>query len=255
MVRAWTLYDSLLDEIPADVRVGRVLVGREWTLVEADGLGLAMTLEDETCTEHLRPPYGGRPLREIASYVRSWNVHEAAVGLAALNSHVNARERVQRVFGWAPQCRSESVFSAMEPELEGKKVAVVGHFQGLEPLADRCRLTILERRPQQGDLPDFAAEYVLPDQDYVFISGTTIINKTLPRLLELSAQAKVVLVGPSVPLTPLWFEWGVSAVAGLVAVDPAEVWLAAAEGGVHDLWERGAVPVQFGPEDCAGNSR
>ena len=148
-----------------------------------------------------------------------------------------------------------TVFEAMREEVEGKRVAVIGHFPQLEPLAARCRLTILERQPQPGDLPDFAAEYVLPEQDYVFITGTTLINKTLPRLLELAASARVVLVGPSVPLTPLWFELGVAVIAGSVAVRPDEVWLATAEGGVHDIWTHGAVTVQLRAEDFPARRR
>jgi hypothetical protein len=182
--------------------------------------------------------------------VRSWNVSEAAIGLAAINSQINQCHRVENAFGRRlPECHAQTVFQAMTPELEGKKVAVIGHVPDLQPLAERCRLSILERRPQPGDLPDFAAEYVLPEQDYVFITGTTLINKTLPRLLELCAGAKVVLVGPSVPLTPIWFQWGVSVIAGSVALHPEEVWLATTEGGVQDIWDRGAVPVQFRAEE------
>jgi len=246
----WELYDRLLDDLPAEAAVRRVLVGRAWTLVEAQGLGMAMTHDDEASEPSLRPPYAGRPLRELAALVRSWNVREAAVGLAAVNSHVNARARVEEAFGHrVPERNDQTVFQVLLPELVGRRVAVIGHFPTLEPLAERCRLTILERRPQPGDLPDFAAEYVLPEQDWVFITGVTLINKTLPRLLELSRRARVVLVGPSVPLTPRWFEWGVSVVAGTVAVDPARVWEAAAEGGVRDIWGRGAATVQFRAED------
>ena len=68
--------------------------------------------------------------------------------------------------------------------------------------ASRC----FERRPLGGDLPDQAGEYLLGRQDCVCITGSAVANKTLPRLLELSRSAYVVLVGPSVPLAPLWFE-------------------------------------------------
>jgi hypothetical protein len=247
----WTLYHRLLEEVPEARRVERVLVGRAWTLVASEGVGMAMTHPDETAPAALRPPYEGRPLRELAAHVRSWNVREAAIGLAAINAGINQKDRVERRFGVRlPERNITKAFDAMADEVAGKKVAVIGHFPDLEPLAARCELTVLERRPQRGDLPDFAAEYVLAEQDCVFITGTTIVNKTLPRLLELCAGAKVVLVGPSVPLTPLWFELGVSVLAGTVAADPASVWQATAEGGVQDIWDRGAVTVQLRAEDC-----
>jgi hypothetical protein len=55
---------------------------------------------------------------------------------------------------------------------------------------------------------------MLPDMDYVFITGLTLVNKTLPRLLELSQKARVILVGPSVPLAPQLFDFGVWELAG-----------------------------------------
>ena len=52
-----------------------------------------------------------------------------------------------------------------------------------ELIAPLCRLSILERDPVLGDYPDSACEYILPEQDYVFITGMTLVNKTLPHLL------------------------------------------------------------------------
>lgn len=250
----WAIYDRLLAEVPEGPAVRRLLIGRAWTLVQAGGLGMAMTHQDDFSPAGLRPPYQGRPLRELAAGVRSWNVREAAIGLAAINAQVNQARRVERRFGVKLPARgADLVFSAMAPELEGKKVAVIGRFPDLDSLAGRCRLTVLERRPHRGDLPDFAAEYVLPGQDVVFITGTTLVNKTLPRLLELCAGAKVVLVGPSVPLTPLWFELGVSVLAGTVVADPDAVWRATGEGAVQDIWDRGALAVHLRAEDCLGH--
>jgi uncharacterized protein (DUF4213/DUF364 family) len=177
---------------------------------------------------------------------------EACVGLAALNAHYNRRERVEALLGKRlPESRCEPVFAAMAREVEGKRVAVIGHFPGLEELATRCTLSILERCPQPGDLPDVACEYVLPEQDYVFITGTTIVNKTLPRLLQLSAGATVVLVGPSVPLTPAWFEWGVDVIAGSVVTEPGRLWTSVSEGCTREIWRAGAVTLQVRPHDLA----
>jgi uncharacterized protein (DUF4213/DUF364 family) len=133
--------------------------------------------------------------------------------------------------------------------MAGKKVAVIGHFPGLQKVADVAELTIFERRPMEGDLPDFAAEYVLPEQDYVFITGTTITNKTLPRLLELSASATVALVGPSVPLAPWWFDMGVDVLAGAVVVDKPAVWAHCQEGGHRGVFGNGALMIDIRRSD------
>jgi uncharacterized protein len=74
------------------------------------------------------------------------------------------------------------VFTSLREEMCGKKVAVVGHFQGLERIAEICNLSVLERRPQPGDYPDPACEYILREQEVVIITASTLINNTMPRL-------------------------------------------------------------------------
>ena len=53
------------------------------------------------------------------------------------------------------------------------------------------------------------------------MTGVTLINKTMPRLLQLACGAKVVLVGPSVPLSPVFFQQGAYDLQGFVVTDPA----------------------------------
>ncbi len=252
MTDSWTIYDRLLEELPDSGIADACLVGRTWTLVRSDGVGMAKSFRDPGQARTLKSPIAGTPRKELAAYLRSWNLFEAAVGLAAVNSFFNEPARVESWLGRPlAEVASGPVFAKMGPELEGKKVVVVGHFPDLGQLADHCELTILERNPQKGDLPDFAAEYVLPRQDFVFITGTALMNKTLPRLLELAAQAHVVLVGPSVPLTPLWFDWGVDVLAGTVVTDSARAWEATQEGGNRSVFENGASMVHIRRGDVA----
>jgi uncharacterized protein (DUF4213/DUF364 family) len=83
-----------------------------------------------------------------------------------------------------------------------------------------CELSILEKRPIPGDYPDSACEFLLPTQDFVFATGVTLINKTFPRLLALSRKTAFILVGPSVPLAPFLFDYGVRDLQGFVVTDP-----------------------------------
>jgi uncharacterized protein (DUF4213/DUF364 family) len=46
-----------------------------------------------------------------------------------------------------------------------------------------------------------------------------LIDKSLPRFLELSKQAYVVLVGPSTPLAPALSQFGVDDLSGFVIKD------------------------------------
>ena len=49
--------------------------------------------------------------------------------------------------------------------------------------------------------------------------ASTLVNKTLPRLLELSKNAYTILAGPSCPLCPQLLELGIDRIAGLVVTD------------------------------------
>ncbi|MEN6475834.1 MAG: DUF364 domain-containing protein, partial [Syntrophaceae bacterium] len=221
----WALYEHLIAGIPEQSVVTDCLVGLRWTLVRSGGVGMALTPPEGERRSAWSGSFAGRPTREVAALVKSWNPLEAAVGVAALNSYYNAPAVFTRTWeaGLDDQ-PSGNAFEHYRERLKNKKVAVIGHFPGLEDLAGQCELSILERRPGLGDLPDPAAEYILPLQDAVFITATTLINKTLPRLIELSRESFVVLVGPSTPLTPVLFDYGVKALAGTVVVDEAKVW-------------------------------
>ena len=76
-------------------------------------------------------------------------------------------------------------------------------------------------QPEWGDYPAEAAEVLLPQQDFVFMTGATFANKTMPRLLELSKHAVTVLVGPSVPLHPILFDYGANGLSGFTVTDAA----------------------------------
>jgi uncharacterized protein (DUF4213/DUF364 family) len=247
----WELYDQLIALIPEDLVVQDALVGLHWTLVRSAGVGMAMTPPDGFRLLPSGGGFKGRKLRELAGLAKSWHPLEAALGVAAINSYVNAPSTIGKQWKIQPQTQAnQSVFITMKSELAGKKVTVVGHFPDLDELASVCRLSILERNPQEGDFPDPACEYILEDQDYLFMTGVTLINKTLPRLVELGHNARIVLVGPSVPLTPLWFSKGVASLAGTTVIDAEGVWRHVAQAGDKSVFEKGAHKIKLYPADA-----
>lgn len=242
----WDLYDRLIAAIPEDARAEEVIIGRHWVMLQATcGAGLAMAVEESSQGFGLAGTLRGRPLVELAALVKSWNFLEASVGTAALCAFYNGPQGEVLRASLVPGIESinGNAFEVLGSQLDGKRVAVIGHFPDLERLAERCQLSILERRPQPGDLPDSAAEYVLPEQDFVFITGTTLTNKTLPRLLELSAKATVVLVGPSTPLAGVLFEYGVSYLGGLVVREADQVRRLTAENAEREVLKAGGQMV------------
>ena len=257
----WRLYDSLLSGLPGEGRVDAFTGGLHWFGVRAGtAMGLAMAPREIPASPSLAGRVGGQDLRSVAELSKSWNWADAALGIAALNAHYNAPDRVQ---AWACGAAhlhvyqtGANAFATLLPRVAGKRVAVIGHFRGLDELARVSQLTILERRPQPGDAPDPACEVILPEAEFVFITATTLINKTLPRLLQLCPQAFVVLVGPTTPLTPKWFDLGVDMIAGLLIDDVPSVWKIVQEGGQHAFFDHGTRMVQIERATCTdGNAR
>lgn len=241
----WTIYDRLIAGVPAGLSADGFAAGLHWFGLRAGGaIGMAMAPREGYDSPTLAGSIAGRSLGELADLAKSWNLADAALGVAALNAAYNRADRLEAwlASGGHAACAANA-FTHFRPRLVGKRVAIIGHFRALAPLASLCELTILERRPQPGDLPDPACEVVLPSSDFVFITATTLINKTLPRLLELSRGATVILVGPTTPLTPLWFDLGVAAIAGLVVPGDSDAWRIVQEGGQHEFFNRGARMV------------
>ena len=181
----------------------------------------------------------GMPLRTVAELSKSWCFEEASLGVAALNAWYSRAELLDplgAVYDEAVELpdgttHKMDAFEVYLPEMTGKKVTVIGHFPNVERLGESAELTVLERNCSQAlDTPDPACEYVLPSTDYAFITGVTIINKTAPRLLDLTENATTVMVGPSVVASPFLFDWGVEALAGSVVADPEKLRFAVMSG-------------------------
>jgi len=241
----WKLYDELIDAVPENIQVEECLAGLGWFLVRSIGTGVAMHPKEVDEPIHEAGNIAGMRLKEIAGWIKSWNWRKAALGLAAINSVLNAPQVVKNNCGsLLDETKSQDIFTGLFDELRGKRVAVIGHFRNMERLAGICELSILERKPQEGDLPDTACEYILGEQDVVFMTATTLINKTMPRLLELSRNARVVIAGPTTPLHPLLFAHGVDLLGGLIIDDQASAWRVVAEGGHKALFAQGGRMVK-----------
>ena len=163
---------------------------------------------------------------------------QASLGLAALNALLPP----------PPQPWSEENAETIIARSARAGVAMVGHFPFAEALRPHvAELLILEQHPAPGDLPAEAAPRVLPTVDVIAITGMTISNHTLERLLALrNPQAKVILLGPSTPLSPLFFEHGVDVVSGAVVRDIEPVLRLVSQGAnFHQLHQAGVRLVNI----------
>jgi uncharacterized protein (DUF4213/DUF364 family) len=121
-------------------------------------------------------------------------------------------------------CIEKNAFEIILEKGQGKNVAIVGHFPWIPKLRERVKnLWVLEQRLREGDLPATHADRILPQCDVVGITGTSFINHTLEGLLELCKEAYVLLIGPTSPLSPILFDYGIDAICGLKIIDPDQL--------------------------------
>jgi Uncharacterized conserved protein len=241
----WELYNELIEQIPSDIITESITIGLSWTVVAAGQYcGTAMTVNEGGCGRDYLEGRRGQPLKYLASLAKSWDFIEASIGVAAINAYYNNKETwkhsgFETEIPWK-MSGPENAFDSYAQAVKDKKVAMIGHFRNLEKyLTAAKQLSILERKPMEGDYPDSACEYLLPEQDFVFITGSTMVNKTLPRLLQLSERAQVVLVGPSTPMTPIMFRYGVSEMSGFLVGSKEGVIDAAATAGHEPFFRCG----------------
>jgi nucleoside-triphosphatase THEP1 len=199
----------------ADTPVRRVVSGARYLMVEGPyGLGLAWRPEGGD----VPPPVAGISLAVLAAGVDSWNPLDNALGWAAINAHYNR-------FDLAAESKNGlDLFADV-----GGRVVAVGAFPGLASRLPNA--LIVECRPEAGHYPAEAAEWLLPGAEAAVVTATTLANRSLPRLLEQAQGARVALVGPSAPLTPRLFSYGVEAVCGFIATDADALADAVAAGG------------------------
>ncbi len=206
--------DDLISSLSGDSVVREVHTCVFWTAVLSKHCGLASTFH-EPHPEHRPVRNAGRltglSALELAQYARSDNVLEASIGMAAINSLIDIDEA---------RCVEENAFDVLAHKARNRNVAIVGHFPWIPKLRRIARtLWVIEQRPQEGDLPAEAAEELLPQADVVGLTGTSFVNHTVERLLDLSKNSFVVILGPTTPLSPALFDYGVDILAGVKVVE------------------------------------
>ena len=228
------LYDALCAGVTGGDTIEKTISGERWALAEtASSSGIAMFTAGSTIGR-LYSTLEGLSLEEAAQAVKSWNLEEASLGLAAANAFYNTAERIEAYGVGVPM----DVFYTDGIDLRGKTVALIGHMHGPKGLRERAKAVyILERAPQEGDYPDSACDWILPQCDLVIITGSSLINKTLPHLLELSQDALTILTGPSVPLCPELLDFGLDRIAGMAVAD---------RGAIRERVEKGLHGSPYG---------
>ncbi len=215
------VYDLALPRIEGkkikDVRVGLGLMA---VVLDDGSLGVTYVLRKETIDGCSLLPQGGKligmPAQEIAGWaLRGNNVISSAMGLAVLNSvaEFDKLEQVENADG------SDAAFSVEIKPTD--TVGVIGHIGPvIFNLKDKVQsLLVFERGENlaEGVYPESKESELLPECQVVFVSSTSLINRTLESVLGYCTGARdMVMVGSSTPLYPEAFRGtGVTMLSGI----------------------------------------
>jgi uncharacterized protein (DUF4213/DUF364 family) len=221
------ILDDLIQSLKGnDFQVKSVHTCVFWTAVVSKHCGLSSTFRDEGVPHERGVRDVGnltqKKALELAKYARSASLLEASIGMATINSLIDIDES---------KCVEKNAFEIILEKGQGKNVAIVGHFPWIPKLREKVQnLWVLEQRLREGDLPAKEADRILPQCDVVGISGTSFINHTLEGLLELCKEAYVLLIGPTSPLSPILFDYGIDAICGTKVIDAENAICSISEG-------------------------
>lgn len=246
MAGAEQIYQLLRQRARSAASIDSVLLGINWTLVslageiektcatERNSLGLCFSPVAVPRNLPWSGTLAGRRAQELIDWLECDDSGALAVALATCNASLNTADNPLLCRALPVACEQApqlSVFEHFAGQLGGARVAVIGRYPGIERYRSVFDFVCIERRPGAGDLPATAAADVLPRSDWVFITASSIANKTLPHLLALSRNARVVLMGPSMPWLAEWADFGVDYLAGIEVLEPGLLHRVVAEAG------------------------
>jgi uncharacterized protein (DUF4213/DUF364 family) len=211
---------SILNSLGEDAPIEEVRRGLHWNAVISKQCGLSSTLsQDASCCsgeeQDLPAPkssFTEMTALELAQFSLSTDITKASLGIAAINSLVDVE---------VEKCADLDGLQLVHDLAQEKNVSVIGHFPFLERLSGVAKnLWIIEKHPRPGDIGEDAGKDYLPKSDIVVISGTTLINHTLPGILDLCNEKSVrMLLGPSTVMAPTLFDFGIDILSGSVVTD------------------------------------
>lgn len=245
------IFDRLCEQLPADATVLDVAVGIFWTFVKTQ-YGAAVSATAHRWVEDppgaVIPQAGnlvGMRVRDLCPLYESESLSARSLANAAVSASFPSSLMTGDAFPGKGQDLLEA-FCAKSPKL--CRIALIGHFHFADELArlgHKLDIYELDARCERGEIPSSQIPQKLPSADIVVMTSSTIITHATEDIIDAARPDAVkMIVGPSVPLHPLIWDFGLDAVCASIITDPVQVRNAAAQGGNHKQMA-GAKKVNF----------
>ncbi|MBR3556569.1 MAG: DUF364 domain-containing protein [Oscillospiraceae bacterium] len=182
----------------------------------------------------------GRTAAEYLEYIFDRNILKRTLGIAALNALTSLYWQLKPPTDYTIEY-GFNAFDDVDPAKHDYSVVVGALVPMLKKLiAADASFTVMEMDPRTlkgKELDHYAppsdAPNCVPKADLMVITGVTVLNDTLPGLLELRKPgAEIIVTGPTVSMLPdAFFKRGVTTLGGIAVTDADELLDLLCEGG------------------------
>ena len=234
------ILDALIQEVPENAEIVDVSVGIFWTFVQTQ-YGSAISASAHRWCED--PPGAiipfagnliGMRVRDVYPLYNSESLTARSLANAAVSAAFDSHHMTGRCIPGRGQEIIASICGQNTPKL---RIALVGHFHfadELKAFGHHLDIFELEGRCEPGDLPNTRMPEFLPLADVVVMTSSTIITHATEAILKLARpDAKKLIIGPTVPIHPILWDYGLDVICGSIITDPKQVAIAARQGGNH----------------------
>lgn len=212
--------DMLSSIVRPDAVVEKIVAGPKFLGLVAGGrMGLSSLLGARPKTEDkiLVKNLVGKPVKEAAALIKEASPFAVSLGYAA----VNAGSTPDPAKVEASDLPAEDLIASLGKE---RVTGLVGEFPFVEDLKTRVgTLHLFELRDVPGALPRNQWEEMLSTLDVLAITGTALLTRSMAWFLSRAKQAKVVILGPTTPLSTVLFDYGADYLCGSVVTDKEKV--------------------------------
>lgn len=163
---------------------------------------------------------------EMAEWALSDHPIRTGIGLAAINAMVDPCPEL-----WE-DINAEQVILRYA---EQGPVGLLGRFPFIPRLREKLKqLYVFELNPQPGEYGTADMKAILPDCAVVAITGMTLVNHTFEKVISYrSPEAISLVMGPTTPVSPVLFDYGIDLISGTVVEKIEPVMRCLIQGGAY----------------------